>query len=336
MRLADRISQARSPFVVVCNSTGERTRLAGVRECAGDIAACPTRYVLSDELTRLCAALAYSRGARTLSYSDLINIPAQKLWVEWAYGPWQDELDRYGFPQVAEPFGRSGRRGASLCASSDGRRGSIRTFWGTGNEERDLYASPMIAQFDFDSEANESDSAPAEDLTAIRVVNGALDRDSALSNCFSFKFEDSWAEYYDRAQLSPDARRAIERHSLGTIALDIPVLLSFFLLLNTRNGLPQSGAQLERLNRARCRRGKAPLLDCVEVSAPLPCGDVFSASDSASSDRRRPRLHHVRGHIVRRRDEVFWRMPHLRGHASAGVLKTRTVTWSFDRKQAPR
>jgi hypothetical protein len=156
----------------VCNSTGKHTRLSGVHDCASDIAACPTRYVLSDELTRLCAALAYSRGARTLSYLDLINIPAQKLWVEWAYAPWQDELDRYGFPKVAEPFGRSGRRGACLYASSDGRRGSIRTFWSTGNEERDLYASPMIAQFDFDSEAK-SAAAGAEDLAAIALASNS-------------------------------------------------------------------------------------------------------------------------------------------------------------------
>src|ERR1700689_799828 len=134
MRLADRIAQCRTPFLVESTKDGAITQLSGAAEFSKQIAECPTRYVLSDELTRLCAALAYSRGARTLSYLDLINIPAQKLWVEWAYAPWQDELDRYGFPKVAEPFGRSGRRGACLYASSDGRRGSIRTFWSTGNE----------------------------------------------------------------------------------------------------------------------------------------------------------------------------------------------------------
>jgi len=332
MRLVDRVAQCRTPFIAVCNSTGLQVRLSGASEHADEVAHCPVRYVLSDELTRLCAALAYSRGARSLSCTDLINIPAQTLWVEWSFAPWQDELDRYGFPRAAEPFGRCGRRGALLRASRDGRRGSIRTFWCTSDEECDLYASAMLAHFDFDLDANSCD-APAPDPNAIRVTQN--DAGWALSTCFTFRFEDSWAAYYDRARLSAAARQAIGRHSLGTIALDIPLLLSFFLLLHTRTGLPQIPSQLERLNWLRCRSGKAPLLDHVEVRAPFPGKYVFPANESASSGRRRPRLHHVRGHIVRRRNELFWRMPHLRGHASAGVLKTRTVTWAFDRTQAP-
>jgi hypothetical protein len=327
MRLADRIAQACRPFIAVCTSTGDRTQLSGASDCASEVATCPIRYVLSDELTRLCAALAYSRGARTLSCTDLINIPAQKLWVEWAYAPWQDELDRYGLPATGDPFGKCGRRGALLRASRDGRRGSVRTFWCTGDKEEDLYASAMLAHFDFDLDANELDAA---DPNAIRVMNGALDKGSALRTCFTFKFENSWAAYYDRASLSAAVRQGIERHSLSTIALDVPVLLSFFLLLNTRTGLPQHPSQLERLNKSRCRNGKGPLLDHIEVRAPFPSRYVFESNDSPSSGRRRPRLHHVRGHIVRRRNELFWRVPHLRGNAKAGVLKTRTVTWAFE------
>jgi hypothetical protein len=36
-------------------------------------------------------------------------------------------------------------------------------------------------------------------------------------------------------------------------------------------------------------------------------------------------LHHVRGHIVRRGNKVFWRSPHLRGDARLGVVRSRTV-----------
>jgi hypothetical protein len=45
--------------------------------------------------------------------------------------------------------------------------------------------------------------------------------------------------------------------------------------------------------------------------------------------RRSPRLHHVRGHLVRRGSRLFWRVPHLRGSARAGRVCTRTVTWTF-------
>jgi hypothetical protein len=40
-------------------------------------------------------------------------------------------------------------------------------------------------------------------------------------------------------------------------------------------------------------------------------------------------LHHVRGHIARRGDKVFWRLPHLRGSARLGVVRSRTVQLSF-------
>lgn len=329
MKLVDRVAQARTPFIAVCASTGAQTRLSGASDCAADAASCAIRYVLSDELTRLCAALAYSKGAHTLSCADLMHVPAECLWVEWAYAPWRRKLDRYGFPPAKDAFGNYGRRGAMLRASRDGRRGQVRTFWTTGETDFDVLASPMLASFDFDALGRIGGAAAAP--RNLRVANGPGDEDSTLRRCFEFEFERSWADYYARAQVSAAARTKIEEDSLSTIALDIPVLLAFFLLLNTRTGLPQQASRLERLNRARGRDGKAPLLDHVEVSAPFPAGYVFARTDSSPSGRRRPRLHHVRGHLVRRRNELFWRVPHLRGDAGSGVLKTRTVTWAFDR-----
>jgi hypothetical protein len=39
----------------------------------------------------------------------------------------------------------------------------------------------------------------------------------------------------------------------------------------------------------------------------------------------------VRGHLVRRGSELFWRVPHLRGNVRAGIVRSRTVTWTIDR-----
>jgi hypothetical protein len=304
--------------------------LSGASDCASEVAGCAIRFVLSDELTRLCAALAYSKGAQSLSCVDLMRIPAERLWVEWAYAPWRNELDRYGFPRARDGFGNCGRRGALLKASRDGRCGQVRTFWSTGETESDVVASPMLATFDFQS-LEHVNAAPASSRR-LRVADGSSDEGSALRTCFDFEFEKSWADYYERARVSAATRKQIEEDSLSTIALDIPVLLAFFLLLNTRTGLPQHKSQLERLNRARGRHGKAALLEHVEVLAPLSSEYMFPRTDSSPSGRRRPRLHHVRGHLVRRRNELFWRVPHLRGDAKAGVLKSRTVTWAFDRQ----
>ncbi len=120
------------------------------------------------------------------------------------------------------------------------------------------------------------------------------------------------------------------RHALGTIAIEMPVVLAFLLLLGTRPGLPRRPLMLERLNRARSRSGKAALLDHVEVFAPLMPEYRHPFGTVPVTERRPPRLHHVRGHLVRRGSQLFWRVPHLRGSARAGVVRARTVTWTMD------
>jgi hypothetical protein len=52
MRLADRIAQCRTPFIVENTKDGSVTHLNNAAHFSGDISSCATRFVLSDELTR--------------------------------------------------------------------------------------------------------------------------------------------------------------------------------------------------------------------------------------------------------------------------------------------
>src|SRR5271154_4019219 len=113
MRLADRIAQCRTPFIVRNTKDGSITHLNNAAAFAQDINGCATRYVLSDELTRLCTALAYYKGASTLACADLLHVPAQRVWVEWTEAPWQKELALYGFKSSVDSA-RSGRRGVFI------------------------------------------------------------------------------------------------------------------------------------------------------------------------------------------------------------------------------
>src|ERR1700679_399146 len=128
MRLADRIAQCRTPFIVENTKDGSFTRLSNAAEFANDINSCATRFVLSDELTRLCTALAYSKGASTLACADLLHVPAERVWVEWTEAPWRTELARYGFKNCADSA-RLGRRGVFIQSTPQGRRGLLSTFW---------------------------------------------------------------------------------------------------------------------------------------------------------------------------------------------------------------
>lgn len=337
MRLADRIAQCRTPFIVQNTQDGTSTCLTGAATFANDIAGCPTRYVLSDELTRLCTALAYSKGARTLACADLLRVPAQRLWLEWCEASWDAELRRYGLQHDDGGAPATGHRGALIKASPDGRRGLITSFWSTGENGPDVLASSVEAYFDFDTEEGEEPVVPdSPERPTMIVFDGAMREADVLRRCFRFRYEQTWADYYAGAQLSAAQQEAVARYALRTIAVVIPVILAFFLLLAMRPELPRRPLVLERLNQKRRRSGKTPLLDQIEVSSPVLSEYRPSAGGEGGCRRRTPRLHHVRGHLVRRGSRLFWRVPHLRGRAGSGRVKTRTVTWTVDSSAAPR
>jgi hypothetical protein len=328
--LADRVAQCRVPFRVQNLGTGRVAVLNNTANCAADVVRCPLRFVLSDELTRLCTALAYSRGARTLDCADLLHVPGELVWVEWSSVPWQRELAQYGFA-AGDPRGdRGGRRGALIRSSPDGRRGTVRTFW-TNEDNADAVASSVEAYFDFDTSRDEAPEPPDGDVSeAFTVSDRARTDGGILCRSFRFRYERSWREYYQEASLSGAQRRALAQHTLGTIAIDIAVLLVFFLLLATRSGLPRRVEGVTRLNRKRVKAGKAPLLEHIAVSCPLLPVLRTAGLEDGGGTRRNPRLHHVRGHLFRRGSALFWRVPHLRGSARLGAVITRTVTWTFD------
>jgi hypothetical protein len=330
VKLADRVAQCQMPLVVRDGSGGRTTVLNNTADCAVYVARCPVRYVISDDLSGLCADLAYSKGARSLACADLLHVPAEVLWVEWCNRPWQSALQRHGFPLTERQCQWVGRRGALIRSSLDGRRGLLRTFW-TVATEREALTSSVEAYFDFDTPEGEEPEAPdREKGQAINVYDSARAGDDVLGRCFRFRYEPSWADYYQRAGLSDTESEAVWRHALGTIALDVPMLLAFFLLLATRAGLPQRPLTFERLNRSRLRCGKGPLLDHIEVRTPLLPQYRDGSRVEGAGTRRSPRLHHVRGHLVRRGNQLFWRVPHLRGSARAGTVRSRTVVWTFD------
>jgi hypothetical protein len=331
VNLVDCVAQCHAPFVVRQGASGDLAVLNNTADYAPVVTRCPLRYVLTDELTRLCAELAYSRGARALACADLLHVPAETLWVEWCNEPWKRALQQYGFPSTGSGSVSVGRRGALIRSSPEGRRGLVRTFW---NVEAEALASSIEAYFDFDTPDGEDpeppERVPQSAANAGKVHDDARAGDDLLARCFRFRYERSWSDYYQRAALSSDQSHALWRHALGTIAMDIPLLLAFFLLLAARSGLPQQPVALARLNRQRRHSGKPPLLDHIEVRAPVLPDYRDGHREESQGARRSPRLHHVRGHLVRRGSQLFWRVPHLRGRARSGLLQSRTVVWTFD------
>jgi hypothetical protein len=324
MRLLDLITQGE--HVVWAHSTdGSVQRLGGATDHAQSLHACPLRYVLSDDLARICAGIGYSEGLRLTECIDLLRSPAQRVWVEWCDEIREREyLSAAGAQEERRYAPSAARAGLLIDADASGRRGSYRTFWNTRERPAEVHVAALTTHFDFDDP--EPTPGTLRDLMAGNAV--ALVRDDALApimRCVRYQFCPSWTKYYSRADLGLHQSAQIARACLATVANDLPMLLALLLLFATDAGVAHLTTDLTRLNRKRGTLGKPPLLEHLVISLPLPHERRLASVPSGDAVRRAPRWHHVRGHLVRRGAAIYWRAPHCRGHMRLGIVKTRTV-----------
>jgi hypothetical protein len=328
VRLLDHVVQCTSPFIVR-QSCGTLWELTGPKDFAQQLDQCPVRYVLADELVRACTELAYSEGDGLPGCLDLIHFPAERLWIEWNAAPQREELAR-ALPEctVTNPMELDGsRHGVLIDAKGDGRLGRLRTFWLTRTEPPEPQLAAVETLIDLDRDL--AQAPPAALLAGAEVAvsdqrNPHLD---ALLQCARFRLLPAWQRYYSAVAHTADERERVIRCSIGTVAFHVPTVLALFLLMTLRPSLPQVPVHLARLNAKRARLGRAPLLEHIEVHCPVFASPVTpSRAAEFTAPRTAPRLHHVRGHIVRRQDAIFWRRPHWRGHLRVGAVRTRTVT----------
>jgi len=334
MRLLDKVAQSRSPMLIVpASGTGPLISATGPADFATEVAACPLRYVLADDLTRTAAELAFSEGDRLASCLDLLRIPAASLWVEWNDEVHQRVLHESGSSQT-RPERAAGRQvGLLVRACEGGCEGLVRTFWSDGPAGTcdEVTLSPLethVHLADGPEGRRRADASQRSDL--VRVTDAADAGVNALLDCTRFRFDDRWAHYYRTAVTAPSVREGVLNESLEAVARDVPLLLAFLLLLNARDATRSARIERRGINRKRAVAGKSPLLDHIEIRASLDSVASVPDGDGDGGSRRPARIHHVRGHIVRRGLNVFWRSPHVRGRATLGSIRTRTVCLAFN------
>jgi hypothetical protein len=334
MRLLDRVANCQAPLLLALDrNPGVPLEVTGPASYASHVAECPLRFVLGDDVTRASAELAFADGARLVGCLDLLRMPAPQMWVEW-----NDEVHQrvvYDTRSVADydTAASSRRVGVLLQASADGYRARARTFWVdvAADESSEVTLSPLETHIDLRGEFVEASDIPAilsGGLAAVAYrANAAI---NTLLNHVRFRFDASWAAYFRAAATDPEAQRRAVHSSLAAVARDVPLILAFFLLLSAKDATRSVPISRTAINRKRQANGRSLLLDHIEVHESL---DAVQQSEggAALAGRQSPRLHHVRGHLVRRDNSVFWRMPHLRGSGARGMVRSRTVCLSFAR-----
>jgi hypothetical protein len=325
MQLLDAVAQSQVSLTVT-SGDGQNRKVTGPADFAARVRQCPLRYIVTDNLVRLCVDLALAEGDRLSSCLDLASMPAESLWIEWDDAVRSDALRAFAVPAATDGTTPAGRAGILIESSASGRRAVWRSFWNDPRADGHARISALETVLDLDTAPSNS----ADCLTLLEGSTVALRRQSDASidqllTHVGFRMDPSWREHYASAN-GLASREQIVLRSLAAVGYDALLLLALMVLLATRVSLPTRPIERGRLNLKRARTGKHPLLDHIEIDAPVFSSPAVQARTGVDSGRQSPRFHHVRGHLVRRADAIYWRGPHWRGHLRLGRIAARTVT----------
>jgi len=322
MRLVDQVGD-HPGFVIDNERLGSTFRVRTAADLRLKLEATPHRFILDRSATRICTEFSVLEAAMLGQSMDILRFPADRFWIEWME---RDRVDTLATLRPGLLPGHAGvptqaRAGALVEIGPDGRSGTAWLFVG-GEAGADL--CPLFLDFDTQGEVAIDPASASPRFKAVCREVPELDQTNRLC---TINVERSWYEYC-RSAISDDRQLNAEIIKVAAkILFDWPMIATFALLYPLPRPFSQRRSDLARLNLLRANKGQTPLLEHVEVTASL---GARMASDQAGHGAgigkgRGKRLHHVRGHLVRRGDRVFWRSPHLRGKPELGEVMTRTV-----------
>jgi hypothetical protein len=294
MRLMDQVLKAsvcaKSPLVV---------------NLSDEIGNATIRYVLTPDVVAICESLVSDHFDMLSDMTDIVRVGEESMWIE-----------RHS--ELADADGVHRRIGLLVEADCDGRSGTITVAIEIPGQPP--LVMPHGIAFDFDGNI----ALSCDGLSQFRITDFASDATRKLASCFAIRLLPGWREYYSLDSRSPEIRKEIMDELARSAMPDGLFLMAFTALLMSRKSFREVPSQLGRLNRARARSGKLELLDHLEVMTHVIAGDHVG-SRSLASERRPSRMHHVRGHFVRRGPLLYWRSAHFRGDPDRMIMR-KTVT----------
>ncbi|MBA3070101.1 MAG: hypothetical protein FP825_16655 [Hyphomonas sp.] len=306
MYLMDCIAQAPKRVDLHDALTGRILHLPGAGTCRDDIVNTPVRYVMDDAITALCADMVRNRQDFLSGALDILRAPFPEFWVEWNETVRARLLADQPSTSLTPACSRAG---ILVKMDASERSGSLRVFWSKDGQSSDI--NPAILEFDLD--AAQSPQAG----WALKAPNDSL---QGLFDTVSVRLDPEWDAYYRTRSSSPVHLRNLLAEAIGPAAFDFPFMLAFVLLIMAQvREIPRT--DLSALNRRRIQSGRPELLEHVALTHTMFAPATECSPGASIFDRAGPRLHLVRGHLVRRGDKVFWRTSHFRGRVSGPPLQ---------------
>lgn len=325
MRLLDQMAGSHEPVVVQDTGRAAIWRFPSAGALAPALADCPLRYVLHDDVTATCARLAFADDTILGSSLELVRVPAPKLWVEFRRSARNDAFADVERLALGAEQNSGQRIGILVTADEKGRAGTMQVCWEhPGGLSPEL--APFIVEYDF-SDASFSTSGSDDGGTCLGASITDFPAIQPLYDRVRFRLRPEWQRYYRQKAGGRAQYQSLLLAAVRPLLEDVPLVALLCLLLASGGAIRQVPVQRTQLNAARARRGRAALLDHVEVSMHLISEDTDG--ESRGEARSLPRLHFVRGHLVRRGGSIHWRIAHLRGNATCRPILSRTVSLKF-------
>jgi hypothetical protein len=279
------------------------------------------RFDLSPEVMQSAFTIAHSAIGAQLRALPLCKLPFQRTWFEWPGGfagvPSQ-RTDTYALVPK--------RLGALVEVDASMQRGSMAYAW--IHPEQGVNLCPLMVTFDW-----RADAEPVPDITDHqawhqdatdevwadmaarfpRVANSRREDVVADNLRFGLIVNPIMQSFVDIASSKPRAYQLLMNAAGKDIEGEPTMLRAAIMLLNSRNLAEHEPRPTPpKLNAARARRGKPPLLSYTHVRVRLT--RALAARAGMAADARQPsRLHLVRGHFKIRATGVYWWSPFARG-----------------------
>ena len=273
-------------------------------------------FELQADAVAMALAVAKSDARRRLAAYQFCRLPFKTVWMEWLAGNQPPFLFTKEYPIK--------RLGVLLEADDETYACGTMTFSAL-HVDGSVNVLPLGAYFDF-----RRDVAPEKVPDSVQEHLGTLPefqrsdyaelmemagRISLNYNSYNLKYMDEY-EAWDKA-LQKEAVTFFSSMLRGKVQFTLAAIAT----LNSRNLVSVADPEdLSRLNRARAKNKKAPLLSFRTVRVSLSA----ARTRRAQSDGNGPMpLHIVRGHFKVRKSGIYWWSPFWRGDAAAGVVSRK-------------
>lgn len=296
------------------------------------------RFDLSPGVIRTALTVSQSPLSGQIRALPLCRFPFQKTWFEW---PGSDPIYEEFQEKRAAAYAPPPKRVGVLVETDESRQRGRMTFAWSHPFVSEISASPLSCVFDFrrDGEAVPDvawELARASGMAESAIRELAVHDTRKLSVGRQTSDDDIVRErarwgigpspYFDELyQALLRVRGALPgpgtpewRQMADDIKGEPGKVRSLVILLNSRNLTREEYQPVpEKLNKARAKQGKSPLLDYTKILIRLSHG--LEKRVGAGDSRNGVRLHAVRGHLKIRKSGVFWWSDHLRGDPSKGM-----------------